>query len=211
MRSPLRVKSAVSTIGRVLLVYPQLQTYHCNARSDVKGQTRKWQSLEIMVLLQRLWGPGLDECGDTGIISAINGAGRQAPVHWKLVYFANRHSISISDQSGPAVSHACHCLAELGARAIGERGRQYRQWRKVAIRFARDASGGRALKAGTTQQTRDRSAEPRASKERWWRQWGRQFRWSMGSDQCRLALRHVLRHGGHYWQQDGGAIRHRSS
>ena len=42
-------------------------------------------------------------------------------------------------------------------------------------------------------------------------QWRRQFGWSMGSYQCRLALRHLLRHGGHHRQQDGGAIRHRSS
>ena len=33
----------------------------------------------------------------------------------------------------------------------------------------------------------------------------------MGSYQRRLALRHLLRHGGHHGQQDGGAIRHRSS
>ena len=54
--------------------------------------------------------------------------------------------------------------------------------------------------------------EPRrASRKSGGRQRWRQSRWSMGSYQRRLALRHLLRHGGHYRQQDGGAIRHRSS
>jgi len=56
-------------------------------------------------------------------------------------------------------------LADM-ARAVRQRRRQHRQRRKVAVRLARGAAGGRTLKAGAEQKTGSRTAAARCANER---------------------------------------------